>query len=149
LETTIAGPDGRQQPVTLAKDAGQFRGSWQALSPGDYTIETVAFQGEKKLGTAKAEFVVFDRDVELSTPAADPDLMASLSAWTKKEGGRPVAPEELPGLFGELAARPPEYEVRQTRWKLGSTAGDAWGLLLAMTGVLSLEWFLRKRWGLV
>jgi len=42
------------------------------------------------------------RDVELSTPAADPDLMSSLAAWTRQEGGRAVAPEELPKLLGEL-----------------------------------------------
>ncbi|HZN34223.1 MAG TPA: hypothetical protein VFB80_10405, partial [Pirellulaceae bacterium] len=118
-------------------------------APGDYAIELTAWQGLQKLGTAKAEFLVFDRDVELSNPAADPDLMASLAAWTKQEGGRVVGAEELPKLLGELAAKPPEYEVRQKRWKLAGTAGDAWLMLVLMTAVLTGEWFLRKRWGLV
>ena len=65
------------------------------------------------------------------------------------EGGRSVAPEELPKLLGELARRPPEYEVRQTRWKLAGTAADAWLFLLVLTSLLTSEWFLRKRWGLV
>ena len=75
--------------------------------------------------------------------------MASLAAWTKAEGGRAVAAEELPTLFQSLADRPPEYEVRQTRWKLASTPTDAWLLFLALTGLLSVEWWLRKKWGLV
>ena len=34
-------------------------------------------------------------------------------------------PEDLPELIAEIARRPPEYEVRQTRWKLAGTSGDA------------------------
>jgi hypothetical protein len=60
-----------------------------------------------------------------------------------------VAPEELPKLLAELAAKPPEYEVRQTRWKLAGTGADAWLTLLVLTLLLSTEWFLRKRWRLV
>jgi hypothetical protein len=149
LETSLLHPDGHREPLNLSRDEEQFRGSVQPAAPGDYAIETTAYDGEKQLGSAKAEFLIFDRDVELSTPAADPELMASLAAWTRQEGGRAVAPEELPKLLSDLAAKPPEYEVRQTRWKLGGTSGDAWGMFLAMTGLLSIEWFLRKRWGLV
>ena len=149
LETTLLHPDGRREPLPFTKDGDQFRGQLQPAAPGDYAIETVAYEGEKLLGKARAEFLVFDRDVELSTPAADPELMASLAAWTRQEGGRAVAPEELPKLLADLAARPPEYEVRQTRWKLGGTSGDAWAMLLGMSALLTAEWFLRKRWGLV
>jgi len=75
--------------------------------------------------------------------------MASLAGWTRQEGGRAVTPEELPKLIADLAERPAEYEVRETRWKLAGTAADAWGMLLLMTSVLTAEWFFRKRWGLV
>jgi hypothetical protein len=149
LETSLVHPDGRREPLTLAPDDEVFRAKVPVTEPGQYAIEATAYEGPRLVGSAKAEFVVFDRDVELSTPAADPDLMASLSAWTKQEGGRTVTPEELPRLIGELADRPPEYEERQTRWKLGATGADAWFALLALTGILSVEWFLRKRWGLV
>jgi acyl transferase domain-containing protein len=149
LETALVHPGGRREVLTLARDNEVFRGTVEPMAAGDYAIEMVAFEGEKRLGAAKAEFLVFDRDVELSTPAADPDLMASLAAWTRHEGGRAVAPEELPALLSELASRPPEYEVRQTRWKLAGTSGDAWAMFLCMACCLSLEWFLRKRWGLV
>ena len=149
LETSLVHPDGRREPLMLSPDDEVFRGKVQPVEPGQYAIETTAYEGARLVGSAKAEFLVFDRDVELSTPAADPDLMASLSAWTKQEGGRTVNPEELPKLLGEMADRPPEYEERQTRWKLGATGGDAWFALLALTGILSVEWYLRKRWGLV
>jgi len=149
LETFLVHPGGRREPFTLAKSDQHFRGQLQPTAPGDYAIEMTAYEGDKKLGTAKAEFLVFDRDVELSNPAADPDLMASLAAWTKQEGGRAVAAEELPKLLAELADKPPEYEVRQKRWRLAGTSGDAWLMFALMTVALTAEWFLRKRWGLV
>jgi hypothetical protein len=93
--------------------------------------------------------LVFDRDLELSNPAADPDLMATLAGWTRQDGGRAVQPEELPALLAELARRPAEYEERQTRWKLAGTTPDAWLMLLLMAATLGGEWYLRKRWGLV
>jgi uncharacterized membrane protein len=149
LETALVHPDGRREPLMLSHDEDEFRGMVEPTASGDYAIETTAYEGARVVGSARAEFLVFDRDVELSTPAADPDLMASLAAWTKQDGGRAVAPEELPKLLGEVAKRPPEYEVRQTRWKLAGTSGDAWLMLILMTGVLTGEWYLRKRWGLV
>ena len=93
--------------------------------------------------------MVFDRDVELSNPAADPDQLASLAAWTKQDGGKLVQPEQFGSLLDELAAKPPEYEERQIKWKLGSTPADAWPLFLLLTGLLTVEWFLRKKWGMV
>ncbi|MEX2173241.1 MAG: glutamine amidotransferase [Pirellulaceae bacterium] len=149
LETVLVSPDGKRQPLRLSLAKDEWQGAIAVEAPGDYLIETTASAGGRKLGTARAEFLVFDRDVELSNPAADPDLMASLSAWTKAEGGRPLAPEELPSLLQELADRPPDYEVRQTRWKLAGTQADAWLFFLALTGVLTAEWYLRKKWGLV
>ena len=150
LDTVLVRPGGQREPLKLALDKDEWKGSLTVDTPGDYLLETTASTATgQKLGTARAEFLVFDRDVEFSNPAADPDLMASLAAWTKDEGGRAVAPEELPKLLQELADRPPEYEERQTRWKLAGTATDAWIFLLALVSLLTVEWWLRKKWGLV
>jgi uncharacterized membrane protein len=149
LETALVHPGGRRETLNLSRDGTEFRGTLQPTEAGEYAIETKAFDGDRLLGTATSGFLVYDRDIELSTPAADPDLMAALAGWTRQEGGRALAPEELPKLLGELARRPPDYEVRQKRWKLAGTPADAWLMLLVMTSVLTTEWFLRKKWGLI
>jgi uncharacterized membrane protein len=150
VETIISLPSKKQQPLKLTKGKdGNFTGSLEVTEPGDYSVETAATAGGKPLGKARAEFMVFDRDVELSNPAADPDQLASLAAWTKQDGGKLVQPEQFSALLDELAAKPPEFEERQIKWKLGSTPADAWPLFLLLTCFLSVEWFLRKKWGLV
>ena len=83
-------------------------------------------------------------------PAADYDLLSRLAAQTKDAGGRLVSPEELPALIRQLRERRQESEVEvQTSWQLGDTAIDAWLFLLGLVSLLSAEWGLRKKWGVV
>jgi hypothetical protein len=149
FEATLILPDGQREPLKLAQQQGQWQTTRQLSVPGSYAIEAQAMAEGKPIGNARAEFFVFDRDLELSNPAADPELMLSLAAWTKQDGGRAVAPELLPALVDEIAQRPKEYEVRQSRWRLGGSPGDAWAYFLVLAGLLIAEWWLRKKWGLV
>ncbi len=149
LQAMIVFPDGRREPLLMTSQGKQFGGHLIAQQPGDYAIEITATQGGKTIGTARTEFMVFDRDIELSNPAADPNHFASLAAWTQEFGGRSIAPEQLADAIRQIGAVPPEYEVRQSRWRLAGTPGEAWLMLLAMVCVLGYEWYLRKKWGLV
>jgi hypothetical protein len=105
-----------------------------------------AKNGDEVLGTAKARFLVPDQDLELDRPAAEPSLMAQLAEMTKPAGGAALAAEELPDLLKRLADKPPELKqeviAKVTYW-------DTWPFLLLFVGLLGIEWFLRKRWGLV
>lgn len=149
LETHLILPDGSKQPLTLKSDKDQFSGSVLVQAPGQYAVETRAESQGKTIGTARTEFLVFDRDIELSNPAADHDQMAALAAWTRHDGGRMVPPEELPQLLEEIKNRPPDFEERQIKWELTGRAGPAWTMFLLLAACLSAEWGLRKKWGLV
>ncbi len=82
----------------------------------------------------------------MDNASADPTLLASLTKMSEAAGGRLLAPEELPALLDELAERPIEQmverEVKETPW-------DSWPFFLLFIGVLSADWYLRKKWGLV
>src|SRR5437764_1341869 len=71
LETVLVHPRGRREPLNLSHDNSDFRATLQPTEAGEYAIESTAYDGQRLVGSARAEFLVYDRDVELSTPAAD------------------------------------------------------------------------------
>lgn len=146
----LIGPDGTPQPIRLGTSTqDQATATLNPTLPGTYQVEITAFRADKPLGTARSEFFVYDRDTELSNPAADPDQMAALAAVTKDDGGRLIRIEELETVLNTLKDRPQEFDLREIKWKLGSTPADAWLFFLVLVGLLGLEWWFRKKWGLV
>ncbi|MEX0611582.1 MAG: glutamine amidotransferase [Pirellulales bacterium] len=146
FDVAVQTPAGREQvrPIKSADEwAAVFR---ETAKPGDYQISVTATQRDAVLGTAEARFLVPDQDLELDRPAAEPNLMAQLAEMTKAAGGAALAAEELPDLLKRLADKPPELKeeviAKVTYW-------DTWPFFLLFVGLLGVEWFLRKRWGMV
>lgn len=113
--------------------------------PGDYVVKVSATDAAKKpLGQAEARFYVFGQDLELDNSNAYPDLMRALAAMTP--GGRAIEVKELPEVIRELQRR--SLERRSETPELQSL-WDRWEFLVLFVSLLSVEWFLRKKWGLV
>jgi hypothetical protein len=151
LTARLTAPDGQRQDVRLAAEGDEFSGTLDELpDAGDYLIEIEASQGGQVLGTARANFQVLDRDIELSNTAPNYELMARLANLTQTAGGRPVAPEALPDVMEEIQENRLSVEVEvESRWQLADTALDAWLCLFVLVALLGSEWALRKTWGLV
>ena len=151
LDAEVVLPDGSRHTLRLSAEGDHYVGAVDAArAAGDYLLEVRGQLAGQPLGTARADFQVLDEDLELSNPAADPDQLARLARLTEEYDGRPVLPERLPELLGEIQRRPPEVEVEvQNKWQLGATALDGWLFLLLLSGLLGSEWALRKKWGLV
>ena len=148
FQAEVIAPDGSRKPVSLTRQAGEMVGTYfDTRNSGDYTIVVRASNSDgSSIGEAKARFLVFQQDLELDNPAADPDLLSSLSAMTSGLGGRKWPSEQLGELMQELRDRPREFEI-ETQRKV--TYWDRWPVFLVFTLLVSLEWFLRKKWGLV
>ncbi|TWU28110.1 glutamine amidotransferase [Bythopirellula polymerisocia] len=147
FQVEIEKPDGSVATVQVTPRGKEFVGSFDETTlPGDYRLTVSATSGQDYLGTTEARFTIPDRDMELDQPAAEPTFMASLANLTSDSGGAGLAPEELPDLLERLQERFEEFEeevsTQQSLW-------DSWPMLTALVGLLSTEWFLRKRWGLV
>ena len=144
-------PDGNRQPLRLFATDEAFSGEWKAATePGDYAIEVTAMVGNRELGRARESFAIFDHDLELRDPAANPALLASLAGITREAGGRALAPEELPTLLRELGENITALEVEvQAKWQFADRPADAWPFFLVVVLLLGCEWYLRKKWGLV
>ncbi len=132
-------------------EKGHVQGISAAIrATGLYQVEVRAKRGGEDLGTATASFVVTQQDLELADPVASPQQLAMLSAFTSAAGGKLLAPEQLPEACRELAARRQENRMEyEQRWQLGDTTWDAALFMLLVVGLLSVEWYLRKRWSLV
>ena len=137
-------PDGTRRPLPLVRQDDQMAGSFHDTQlPGDYAIEVTATLKDQLLGTARARFLVFQQDLELDNASADAPTLESLAAMT---GGKSLAPEQLPELIKRLTEETQHLEVQQETKK---TFWDTWAFFLTVVGLLGLEWYLRKRWGLV
>jgi hypothetical protein len=137
-------PDAARRPVRLTRQADELVGSfYETDQAGDYTVVASASRGGQSLGAAQSRFLVYEQDLELENPVADVSLLQSLASMT---GGQSMAPEQLQSFLEKFKTTRPdpivEIQAKRTPW-------DTWPFFLAFVGVLSAEWFLRKRWGLV
>jgi hypothetical protein len=137
-------PDGARRPLSLVRQEDQMTGSVRdTQTAGDYLIEVSASHKGQPLGSTRARFLVFEQDLELDNAAADAPTMESLAAMT---GGQSLPPEQLSALITRLTENTQHLDVRQETKK---TFWDTWPFFLALVILLGIEWFLRKRWGLV
>ena len=90
--------------------------------------------------------MVFEQDLERDNATADPGLLSNLSSVTAEFGGRTLAAEEFPQLLRELEQQPLDLDV--TTWKR-TNYWDTWPFFLLFVALISTEWYVRKRWGLV
>lgn len=150
FQVEIVTPDGARQSISVAQDHEEYAGSFgPATSPGEYTLSVVARRGDEQIGAAQTRFEVYDQDVELSSAAADHDLLRRMANLTASAGGRMLTREELPDLLRELQTLPEEIAIeRETRWRLAGTPADAWAFFLVMATLFIGECALRKKWGL-
>jgi len=144
FKAEIVLPDGSRRPLPLVRQEDHMTGTIrETQTAGDYAIEVTASKKDQDLGSTRARFLVFQQDLELDNAAADSATMESLAAMT---GGQSLAPEQLPDLIKRLTEQTSILEIQQETKK---TFWDTWPFFLMIVGLLSLEWYLRKRWGLV
>ena len=146
FQIEVQGPD-NVKPVSVIPQnqpegaSAEFVGTER---PGDYWVSVRATVNGKSVGLPTVtRFIVEARDLELDNPAADPDLMAEIAELT---GASVVPPEKLGSFLDELLKSGISTELTRNRML---NLWDNWPLLLVFVGVLTLEWFIRKRNGLV
>jgi hypothetical protein len=143
-EAEVIRPDGSRMPARIRHEGEDAAGMFlDAQAPGDYTLVVKGKRGGQQLGTAQARFLVFDQDLELDNPAADRGALESLAAMTT---GRTVPPEQLPDFFAQLKEQLKDLEVETL---VKHALWDGWPFFLIMVALLALEWWWRKKWGLV
>jgi len=142
--TRIKTPSGQVLPAELAWDVdkdGIYSGVFKPQEEGIYEITSEASQSGKSLGTAKAEFRVAETGDEFHDAAMNSSLLKRLSSGT---GGRYYSSGDVRFL--------PEDITYIDKGASRLEEKDLWDmpfLFLLLASLISAEWILRKRKGLV
>ncbi len=124
---------------------GRYEGRIDGLLPGDYTFRSVAMLGDQRLGEDRGKFSVGELDLEFVDTRMNAPLLRQLAYRT---GGRFLTPAGTADLPAALSAVP-SFTQRTVHT---ATALELWNwrvLLGILVVLLGLEWFLRKRRGML
>ena len=125
---------------TTLNSANVYAGEFKADELGQHRIELVGTSTSLGPVSATANVLVSDLNREYYSAAQNSDLLKRIAAET---GGKYYTPAETQSLLDDLTYRQTPYSERVTK--------DLWDMpvnFMVLVGLLSAEWFLRKREGL-
>ncbi|WP_164103993.1 glutamine amidotransferase [Candidatus Laterigemmans baculatus] len=135
--------------ASRAADEPLVSGQIPDLPGGFYTLRVFDSREASTIAAAEMQFQVVDVDAELSRPLAEVAQMEQLAALTRSAGGRTFRPDEVDDLIETITALRQQTVLPVVeKYRLGDDPLSGWVLLLAFVGLMSSEWYLRKRWGL-
>jgi hypothetical protein len=125
--------------------SGRYEGILNGLPDGEYTFVASASAEGQSMGEYRGRFSLGELNLEFQDTRMDAELLRQLAGRT---GGRFVVPGTLDslrgavGALGSLSPREVQHATDLELWNWTST-------LALILVVFSLEWFLRKRNGMV
>ncbi len=125
---------------TSINDANVYTGEFKADELGQHGLELIATSGSLGQVGAKSNVLISDLNREFYSAAQNSDLLKRIAAET---GGKYYQPGDLQSLLDDLTYRKTPYSETLTK--------DLWDMpinFFLIIGLLSAEWFLRKREGL-
>jgi uncharacterized membrane protein len=145
----VIGPEGESAMVDLTpvpNTPGSFEMDWTADKPGSYVAEVTADQGAagkggQELGKDVLSFRREDGVAENFHTEQHRELLEKLSDET---GGRYWEQSELERLPKEISYSEAGISVRDTK--------ELWDMpvvFLVLLGLMSADWLLRRKWGVV
>jgi hypothetical protein len=140
----VIGPEGVSAVVDFTpvpNTPGTFKMDWTAEKPGSYVAEVTAEQGA---GEPAKDVIAFRREdgvAENFHTEQNAELLKKLSDET---GGRYWTQDELGRLPKEISYSEAGISVRDTKelW-------DMPAVFVVLLGLMSADWLLRRKWGVV
>jgi len=144
VEAHILGPGGAAAQIEMTPDPntpGSYRAEWSADQAGTYLTEVIATRDKEELGRDVLNFARMDGVAENFHTEQNRDLLEKLASET---GGRYWTPQEFSKLPSEISYSEAGITVRDTK--------ELWNMPIVFLLLLLLptvEWLLRRRWGVV
>jgi len=146
LSIQLTAPDGQLYPFEMAS-LGNGRYSWDVggLPSGAYSYATTAMRNEVEIGTDEGAFTVGTRTLEYRNTRADYSLMSQIA---DRSGGKLLSDNDIAQLSSLIRAQP-GFESVATTVLSQIRLWQKLPFLLLILVLLTLEWFFRKRFGMV
>jgi hypothetical protein len=124
---------------------GRYEGKMDGLPPGEYNYRSAATVDGQSLGEDRGKFSVGELDLEFVDTRMNAPLLRQLAG---RSGGRSLSPGDMAELTRALEQLP-SFTAREVR---ETTALELWNwqvMLGVIVLLLGVEWFLRKRSGML
>jgi uncharacterized membrane protein len=151
----VFGPNDLRKTVTTVRKEKVNRGTFVNTDvPGEYRIEVSGEgkdpNGETVRDKASARFMVYDDDLEMTRRAADHEFLKKLSA---AGGGEFHLAKDLGPFLQQFQKQPMDKKRSPAQqwpnWRTTKLSPFFVLFFLIFVAVLSGEWLLRRRWGMV
>ncbi len=144
IRIKIKGPD-KSDILLNSLGGGLYEGSFNANFSGDFTFDGMAILKGKNLGADKGKFNIGEVDIEKIDDRMDYEFLNSLS---KISGGSFYFAGNTADLFNRLET----ISENSSKEKLTLSEINLWSnqwLMIAAIFFFALEWFMRKRAGML
>jgi uncharacterized membrane protein len=157
FQVSVKDPQNNEISVPTSREEGNVRGHfWKTDLPGEYQLTARGWykeaDGKETTGgdPATTRFLVYQDNTELLVRAANHDFLTKLAS---AGGGKFHKAEDLPLFLKDLEKLPlPQAKSKAEvwpDWRRHTLSGFLVWFFLMFVALLSLEWFLRRNWGLV
>jgi uncharacterized membrane protein len=149
VQLRVFGPEGEPSlvGVTLEGEEGNFGGEYTPTRAGAYRVEAEASLGGKTLGKQRASFSAASSYDEIEDGRPRFELLKQIADSSKGEFF-PIKDwneKTLERIAAKLESHAPSQIVEQRETRLWSTL---WTFSI-IVALLSIEWWMRRKWGLV
>jgi hypothetical protein len=145
VEATARSSRQRFETILRPLENGRYEGEIEALPEGDYSFTAAAKAGGADLGRSEGRFSVGEQSIEFADTKMNKAILQQIAATS---GGEYADGGEFERLIHDLAARP----FMNSDEHVTSTEFEIWNLpalLSVIVALFGLEWFIRKRSGML
>jgi hypothetical protein len=138
--------NGERYEINLsALGSGLYEGTFQPGNSGDYSFSGTAILDENNLGSDGGKFNIGEIDIEMINPRMDFEFLSQLANYTN---GRFFYQRDYSELFDILKDRSSRSSKTQLEVSEISLWSNEW-LMIIIILLFALEWFFRKRAGMI
>ena len=146
VEVAVTAPDGNRFPYLLESlGSGRYFLDVGALPEGTYLFTATAERDTYALGTDEGSFAVGQLFLEYKETRADVSLLRQIA---QRSGGRHFSPPIM-GSLSERLSLSDSFNPRIIEQNLEKKLWHIYLFLIFLVTLLTIEWFLRKRSGMV